>query len=68
MQRRATALTAEQIAYVRGCQRLQLAVLKLTHNYPLSALSNKFSMAALKKAILMTGMYLPKVNPSKNLV
>ena len=53
MQRRATALTAEQIAYVRGCQRLQLAVLKLTHNYPLSALSNKFSMAALKKAILI---------------
>ena len=53
MQRRATALTADQIAYVRGCQKLQLAVLKLTHKDPLSALSNKFSMSTLKKAILL---------------
>ena len=53
MQRRATALTADQIAYVRGCQKLQLAVLKLTHKDPLSALSSKFSLSALKKAILI---------------
>ena len=53
IQRRATTLTAEQISYIKGCQRLQLAVLKLTHNYPLKALSNKFSMAVLKKAILI---------------
>ena len=51
MQRRATALTSDQIAYVRGCQRLQLAVFKLTHKDPLSALSNKFSFSSLKKAI-----------------
>ena len=53
IQRRATALTSEQIAYVRGCQKLQLAVLKLSHKEPLSALHNKFSMAALKKAIFI---------------
>ena len=52
-QRRATALSSEQIAYVRGCQKLQLAVFKLTHKDPLSALSNKFSMSSLKKAILI---------------
>ena len=52
-QRRASALTSEQISYVRGCQRLQLAVLKLAHKDPLKALSNKFGMAAMKKAILI---------------
>ncbi|MBR1817244.1 MAG: hypothetical protein IJ772_00180, partial [Bacilli bacterium] len=52
-QRRATALTADQIAYVRGCQRLQLAVFNLTHKDPLKALSNKFGMTSLKKAILI---------------
>ena len=53
IQRRATTLTADQIAYVRGCQRLQLAVLKLTHKDPLSALSRQLAMSALKKAILI---------------
>ena len=52
-QRRATALTSDQIAYVRGCQRLQLAVFNLTHKDPLKALSNKFGMTSLKKAILI---------------
>jgi hypothetical protein len=53
LKRRATALTSDQIAYVRGCQRLQLAVFNLTHKDPLKALSNKFAMAALKDAILI---------------
>ena len=52
-QRRATALSSDQIAYVRGCQRLQLAVLNLTHKDPLKALSYKFNLSALKKAILI---------------
>ena len=52
-QRRATALTSDQISYVRGCQRLQLAVLNLTHKDPLKALSYKFNLSALKKAIMI---------------
>ena len=72
-QRRATALTSDQIAYVRGCQRLQLAVFNLTHKDPLKALSNKFGMTSLKKAILMQEKLsysepaFPILMPSKNM-
>ena len=52
-QKRASALSAEQIAYVRGCQKLQLAVFHLTHKDPLAALSNKFSTSSLKQAIMI---------------
>ena len=52
-QRRATALTNEQIAYIKGCARLQLSVWRLCHRDPLMALSDRVSKMILKKAVLI---------------
>ena len=40
-QRRATALTKDQINYIKGCARLQLAIWRLCHRDPLNALSDR---------------------------
>ena len=51
-QRRATALTNEQISYIKGCARLQSAIWRLTHRDPLMALSDRMSKYVLRQAIL----------------
>ena len=51
-QRRATALTNEQISYIKGCARLQSAVWRITHRDPLMALSDKISLRVLRQAIM----------------
>ena len=52
-QRRATALTNEQISYIKGCARLQLSLWRLCHRDPLKALSEKISQNILRNAILV---------------
>ena len=51
-QRRAAALTNEQISYIKGCSRLQQAIWRLLHRDPLSALSDQNNLSVLRKAIL----------------
>ena len=51
-QRRATALTSDQIAYIKGCSKLQVAVWKFCHRDPLMALSDKISLRVLRQAIM----------------
>jgi len=51
-QRRATALTKDQINYIKGCARLQLAIWRLCHRDPLNALSDRNSLLVLRRAIL----------------
>jgi len=51
-QRRATALTSDQIAYIKGCARLQDAVWRFCHRDPLMALSDKVSLNVLRQAIM----------------
>ena len=51
-QRRATALTNEQIAYIKGCAKLQLSVWRICHRDPLKALSDQISQIILRQAIL----------------
>jgi hypothetical protein len=51
-QRRATALTKDQINYIKGCARLQLAIWRLCHRDPLNALSDRNSLLILRRAIL----------------
>ena len=51
-QRRATALTNEQIAYIKGCARLQLSIWRLCHRDPLKALSERMSLYVLRQAIM----------------
>ena len=51
-QRRATALTNEQIAYIKGCAKLQLSIWRLCHRDPLKALSERMSQLILRQAIL----------------
>lgn len=50
-QRRANTLTNEQISYINGCARLQLAIWRLTHRDPLMALSDRMSKYLLRQAI-----------------
>ena len=52
-QRRATALTNEQIAYIKGCARLQLSIWRLCQRDPLKALSERISLYILRKAVLI---------------
>jgi hypothetical protein len=69
-QRRATALTNEQISYIKGCARLQSAVWRITHRDPLMALSDKMSKYVLRQAILIlieTRKRLRKQNLNSNL-
>ena len=50
-QRRANTLTNEQISYINGCAKLQLAIWRLTHRDPLMALSDRMSKYLLRQAI-----------------
>ena len=51
-QKRASALSNEQIAYIKGCARLQLSIWKILHRDPLNALSDKVSLSIFRKGIL----------------
>ena len=51
-QRRAAALTNDQISYIKGCSRLQAAIWRLLHRDPLNALSDRNSLSLLRRAIL----------------
>ena len=51
-QKRASALSAEQIAYIKGCAKLQIAVWRICHSSPLKALSDKTSINILRQAIM----------------
>ena len=52
-QRRATALTNEQIAYIKGCAKLQLSIWRICHRDPLMALSDRVSQMILRQAIMV---------------
>ena len=52
-QRKISALSNEQIAYIRGCSILQCAVWRITHRDPLSAIHSKISSYILREAILL---------------
>ena len=51
-QRRATALTSEQISYIKGCAKLQSSVWRLCHRDTLVALSDRIAKNKFQQAIL----------------
>ena len=52
-QRRATALTREQVSYIKGCEKLQSSIWRLCHRDTLKALSDRIASNKFQQAILV---------------
>ena len=52
-QKNVSALTKEQIAYIKGCSLLQTAVWRISHRDPLKAIGNTLANSIFKNAILI---------------
>ena len=51
-QKNVSALTKEQIAYIKGCSLLQTAVWRISHRDPLKAIGNTLANSIFKNAVL----------------
>ena len=53
LSKRLTTLNQEQVAYINGCNTLQRAVWRITHEDPLFAIRRQIKKYILKEAILV---------------